>query len=209
MNNAMLAAFYRRIGATLAISVSSSLCLAHLDQTVPTTTIGPTQWAMQQFEGGFATFDSYAADDVFFLGPTITRITVALEFSDPGTITNFWTRMRGWNVYVGHLAQLGSGGGLAATVGLGLTMLGGGNVNGVPNTRIVEINGLNIPVSPLTVSYVGIQPVLDFSVGGQTFAMRNAFVATTPNSAVYVNPGNGFGNGTVGFAGINLVIKVQ
>lgn len=151
----------------------------------------------QRFESSFSDFSGFVGDDVTFSGNSINRVAVAMEFGDPASITNFFTRATGWNIYVGDRATLAGGGGLAATVGLGSTTMGAGNVGGVANSRTFEVTGLNIAVTAGGSALVAVQPIMDFTGNGQSFILSN----NTPlkgggSNSVGFNPGNGFGLGT-------------
>lgn len=185
--------------AGLGVAANAQLTLSYndMDQVrsegslVSTANFGVNQ----EFEAGFAAFSGQVADDVTFSGNSINRVAIAMEFTDPASISGFMNRAQGWIVRVGSAAQMAAGTASATTVGLGTTLMGSGNVGGVSNSRTFEITGLSIAVSGSAL--VSVVPVMDFAVGGQTFILSN----NTPllgggNNSQGFNPGNGFGLGT-------------
>jgi|GEM_PF-4847568 len=196
--------------AAIGAAANAQLTLSYndLDQVRTETGLGSTpNFGVNQEFGDFPAFSGGVADDVVFSGATIDRVAVALEFTDPGSISGFMQRARGWIVRTGTHAQMAAGTASSTTVGLGTTLIGGGNINGVAQSRTFEITGLSIAATGNVISVV---PIMDFAVGGQTFILSN----TTPlmgggaNSVGY-NPLNGFGLGTSIGVNTNAALSVN
>ena len=160
----------------------------------------------QQFEAGFAAFSGLVADDATSAGGNVNRVAVAMEFSNPATLSTLATSIKGWDIYAASSkATLAGGGGLMQTVANTAVV----SVTGaVANARVFEI-ATNFNVGAGNMFYA-VVPIMDFTPNGQTFILSNTGGSPGGNDADGYNPGNGFGLGTGPIAlGTNAALAVN
>lgn len=155
----------------------------------------PQHCLNQSFESSFEAFSSFVAEDVKFSGSMLTRIKIAVWMTVPATASSFLTKCRGWKIYIGNAGTLAAGGGLAGVMGMGTTTMGG-QVNVIPDSRFIEVSGINIAVTPGATTKIALVPIVD-SVDGGVYILRYSLQkpGITPAAAMFFNPGNGFGFG--------------
>ncbi len=148
----------------------------------------------QDFEPVFDSFDGAIVDD-FEINNPVKLLGVDAVFVDNSNILSNATQ---WNVGI-FSSPTAASTSLIGDVAHAFVDPNDVNIStGFNNSGevLVEIP-ISLPLADADTYWVGIYPTLDFDPFGQVFVSLSSLANDTSDNAVFANPGNGFGSGTL------------